>query len=106
MGAFAALADPTRRGILELLARRERSVGEIVAAFGASQPAISRHLRLLREAGLVARREDGARRVYRLAPEGLSDVARWVDQRRRDWERRLDALEEHLARPHPRGGAR
>ncbi|MEN8183643.1 MAG: metalloregulator ArsR/SmtB family transcription factor [Myxococcota bacterium] len=98
MEAFAALSDPTRRRILEILAEGDRSVGEIVAEFSMSQPAISRHLRLLREAGLVSRRGEGPRRLYRLDPGGLVDVEAWVDQRRREWQRRLDALERHLER--------
>jgi DNA-binding transcriptional ArsR family regulator len=96
MAVFTALADPTRRRILELLARNDRSVGEIVRRFAMSQPAISRHLRVLREAGLVSRRSDGTRRLYRLEPRGLNELETWVDRRRREWQRRLDALEHHL----------
>ena len=96
MEPFSALADPTRRRILELLADGDRSVGELVGHFEASQPAISRHLRLLREAGLVGRRSEGTRRLYRLEPEGLADVGTWVERRRRQWQRRLDALADHL----------
>ena len=98
MDPFSALSDATRRGILELLSGGERSVGEIVERFGISQPAISRHLRVLREAGLVTRRGDGTRRVYRLEPGGLDEVETWVERRRRAWARRLDALEAHLER--------
>lgn len=96
MAIFGALADPTRRRILELLSVRERSVGEIVEEFDVSQPAISRHLRVLREAGLVACRGDGQRRVYRFDPASLRELDDWVEGRRRAWSRRLDALEAHL----------
>ena len=95
---FDALADPTRRRILEMLAQRERSVGEIVEHFPVSQPAISRHLRLLREAGLVECRSDGKRRVYSFDPGSLTPLDEWVKRRRRDWIRRLEALETHLER--------
>ena len=100
--AFEALADPTRRRIFELLAERARIAGEIASEFDISQPAISRHLRVLRDAGLVSSSRDGQRRLYRLEPDSLRELEDWVERRRRDWERHLDALEKHLA-TRPRG---
>ena len=78
MTIFAVIADPTRRRILELLADRERSVSELVDRFTLTQPAISRHLRDLREAGVVAVRRDGQRRVYSLQPEALDEIDDWL----------------------------
>ena len=75
---FQAVADPTRRAILDLLARGERSAGELVDPFPISQPAVSQHLRVLREADLVAERREGRRRVYRLNPAGLREVYDWA----------------------------
>jgi DNA-binding transcriptional ArsR family regulator len=75
---LAAIADPTRRRMLELLADRERSVGELVDRFTLSQPAVSGHLRVLRDAGLVDVRRDGARRVHSLRPQALAGVAEWI----------------------------
>lgn len=96
MNAFAALADPTRERIVEALAKRERTAGEIVELFSLTQPAISRHLRILREAGLVTVRPDAQRRVYRLDPRPLREIDRWLDRYRRLWARRLDALERRM----------
>ena len=79
---FGALADPTRRRILEILAEGDRSVGELVEQFPVSQPAISRHLRLLREAGLVDCHGDGKRRVYSFDPGSLAPLDEWVERRR------------------------
>ena len=93
---FTVLADPTRRQILELLAERERSVSELVAAFRVSQPAISRHLRVLREAGLVRVRDEGQRHIYRLEAQRLAELDAWLAPYRRFWAERLDALEQHL----------
>jgi DNA-binding transcriptional ArsR family regulator len=93
---FAALADPTRRRILELLAERERSVGQLVDQFEVSQPAISRHLRVLRETGWVRCTDEGRRRIYRFDPGALRELDDWAERRRRAWSRRLDALEAHL----------
>ena len=93
---FEALADPTRRRILELLAGGERSAGEIASEFVISRPGVSRHLRVLRDAGLVQVRKDAQRRVYELRPEALADVLAWVEPYRRLWAGRLDALERHL----------
>jgi DNA-binding transcriptional ArsR family regulator len=93
---FDALADPTRRRVLELLAERDRSAGEIAAAFTVSRPAVSRHLRVLREAGLVHARRDAQRRVYGIDAAPLHEVDAWLDRYRRFWPERLDALEHHL----------
>jgi DNA-binding transcriptional ArsR family regulator len=97
MDVFEAVAEPTRRSVLGLLAGRERSAGELVAAFPAlTQPAVSRHLRILRESQLVDVRADGTRRVYSLRPAALAELDRWLDSYRRFWGERLDDLEEHL----------
>lgn len=93
---FDALADPTRRRVLELLAERERTAGEIAAAFTVSRPAVSRHLRVLRAAGLVRARRDAQRRVYGLDATPLLEVDAWLDTYRRFWPERLDRLEKHL----------
>jgi DNA-binding transcriptional ArsR family regulator len=93
MDVFTILADPHRRQIIELLAERERSVGELVAAFSVSQPAISRHLRILRDAGVVAVRGVAQQRIYRLEPQPLAAVDAWLARYRDFWSGRLDALE-------------
>lgn len=93
---FDVIAEPSRRRILELLRRRERSVGELVAALGASQPAVSKHLRLLRESGLVRARVEGQRRVYRVWPDRLRELDAWLEPYRLLWSSRLDELERHL----------
>jgi DNA-binding transcriptional ArsR family regulator len=93
---FAALAEPQRLRILDLLLEAERPVGEIVNAIALSQPAVSKHLRVLREAGLVAARVDAQRRIYSVRPEPLLAVDRWIEPYRRLWSDRLDALERHL----------
>jgi len=94
--AFEAIAEPNRRRILDLLVSAERPVGELVAALGVSQPAVSKHLRVLREAGLVEVRGEAQRRLYRVRPEPLRDLDAWLEPYRRLWAARLDALEEHL----------
>jgi DNA-binding transcriptional ArsR family regulator len=96
--ALAALADPTRRRIVELLAERDRDVGELVASFPISQPAVSRHLRVLREHGLVRVRKDGQRRIYSLDPAPLAELDEWLARTRGFWLNRLDALETDLRR--------
>ncbi len=97
MDVFEAVAEPTRRAVLDLLAGRERSAGELVAAFPAlTQPAVSRHLRILRESRLVDVRVDGARRMYSLRPDALAELDRWLDTYRRFWAGRLDRLAGHL----------
>jgi DNA-binding transcriptional ArsR family regulator len=96
MQIFTVLADPRRREIVEALAAREQPVGDLVARFGVSQPAISRHLRVLREAGLVRARAEGQRRLYRVDTKGLEAIEAWLDTHRRKIARQLDALERHL----------
>src|SRR2546430_304496 len=91
-----ALADPTRRRIVELLARGERSPGEGVGEVDVSAPAISQHLRALRDAGLVRVRAEAQRRIYALDPSGLDELEAWLASVRRFWPRRLDALEQEL----------
>jgi DNA-binding transcriptional ArsR family regulator len=94
--AFAVLAEPSRRRILDLLLERPRSVGELVERLGLSQPGTSKHLRVLREAGLVRARADAQRRVYELRAEPLAEVGAWLEPYRELWAGRLDALERHL----------
>lgn len=96
MRSLAALADPTRRRIVELLARRERTAGQLVAEFDLSAPAVSQHLKVLREAGLVTVRVAGQQRVQRLNPGGFGELEAWLEKTRRFWSRRLDALEREL----------
>jgi DNA-binding transcriptional ArsR family regulator len=98
VSAFAALADDTRMRIVEALAADDRSVTELVGMFTVSQPAISRHLRLLREAGVVTARPIGKQRIYRLNPDALREVSTWADGVCRTWEARFDALGDHLDR--------
>ncbi|MCZ2823303.1 MULTISPECIES: ArsR/SmtB family transcription factor [unclassified Modestobacter] len=98
MEALAALADPTRRQIVSLLAAGERGAGELAGQFPVSRPAISRHLRVLREAGLVQVRVEGQRRVYALDPAPLSELDAWLAPYRRLWAQRLDALDTEIAR--------
>ena len=100
------LADPTRREILERLADRDHSAGELVAVFSVSQPAISRHLRILREAGLVRVRGEGQRRIYRLDPTPLVALDDWLARYRLYWTGRLDALETRLAERRREAAAR
>ena len=94
--AFDVLAEPNRRRILELVREGERPVGELVDELELSQPAVSKHLRVLREAGLVAVRTDAQRRLYRLNPGPLRDLDAWLAPYRRMWSGRLDDLERHL----------
>jgi DNA-binding transcriptional ArsR family regulator len=96
--ALAALADPTRREIVALLATGEVAAGELAAHFPVSRPAVSRHLRVLREAGLVRVRSEGQRRLYALDPGPLSDLDAWLAPYRRLWAQRLDALDTEIAR--------
>ena len=95
---FAVLAEPSRRRILDLLREGERSVGELVEDLRLSQPGVSKHLRVLREAGLVDVRVDAQRRLYQLRPAPLAEVDAWLEPYRRLWSARLDALEAHLDR--------
>jgi DNA-binding transcriptional ArsR family regulator len=96
--AFTVLADPSRRAILTLLAGGERSVGELESALNLSQPSVSKHLRVLREAGFVEATIDAQRRLYRIRPEPLQAVDAWMAPFRRYWATRVDALERHLDR--------
>ena|SRR5688572_8661767 len=98
MQAIEALADPTRRRILELLAEGERSAGALASEFTVSRPAVSRHLRVLRETGLVQAREEGTSRVYSLDPAPLQELDDWLARYRGFWAQRLDALETQLRR--------
>jgi DNA-binding transcriptional ArsR family regulator len=93
---FDVVADGSRRQILDLLAAGPRAVGEIAAETGLSQPNASRHLRILREAGLVEPRTDAQRRIYELRPAGLAELMAWVAPYQRLWQGSLDALEAHL----------
>ena len=96
MEAFAALADPTRRRIVELLANGERSAGDLARRFTLTQPAVSQHLRALRDARLVRARPDAQRRMYSIDPRGLAKIDAWLSRYRAFWTTRLDALERAL----------
>jgi len=96
--SFAIIAEPNRRAILSLLVSSEQSVGEIERQLGLSQPAVSKHLRVLRDAGFVESTVDAQRRVYRLKPEPLQQLDAWLAQFRQFWSAHLDALERHLDR--------
>lgn len=93
---MTALGDPTRRQIVEMLALRELTAGEIVKAFSLTAPAISQHLKVLREARLVKVRAEGQKRIQSLNPEGLAEIEAWTKRMRTFWEGRLDALEQEL----------
>ena len=95
---FAIIAEPNRRAILGLLASSEQSVGDIEARLRLPQPSVSKHLRVLREAGFVESRVDAQRRLYRIRPEALMEVDAWLAPFRRFWTRHVDALERHLDR--------
>jgi DNA-binding transcriptional ArsR family regulator len=94
--SFAVVADPTRRRILDLLREGERPVGELVERLAMSQPAVSKHLRVLRDAGLVAVRTDAQRRMYRLRSEPLVELDEWLAPYRQLWTKSLDDLARHL----------
>jgi DNA-binding transcriptional ArsR family regulator len=96
MQSLHAIADPTRRRIVELLAVRERTAGELVGEFAMSASAISQHLKVLHEAGLVTVRAEGQSRVQTLNPAGFGDLEAWLEKTRSIWSRRLDALEREL----------
>jgi DNA-binding transcriptional ArsR family regulator len=98
LAALEALAEPRRRAILDALRDGERPVNELVQHLGASQPAVSKHLRVLREAGLVDARVDGQRRLYRIRPEPLEALDDWLAAYRKFWTTHLDRLEDHLDR--------
>lgn len=93
-----AIAEPTRRRILDAVRGGERSVSDIVEIVGMHQPGVSRHLKVLRDAGLVEVRREAQRRLYRLQPEPLKEVDEWLEPYRAEWADRLDALERHLER--------
>ena len=93
---FDVLAEPTRRRILDLLLDSERPVGDLVERLHVSQPGVSKHLKVLREAGLVEVRHDAQRRIYRVRAEPLAEIDAWLAPYRRLWAKRLDSLERHL----------
>lgn len=93
---FEVLAEPNRRRVLDLLKEREHTVGELVDALGMSQPAVSKHLRVLRDAGLVDVRVDAQRRIYSLCPEPLAEMDAWLEPYRKFWRGRLAALQRHV----------
>lgn len=96
MRSLDALADPTRRRIVELLAVRDRTAGELVDAFDLSAPAISQHLKVLREAGLIRTRAEGQSRVQSLQPDAFDELQAWLESMRTLWSRQLDALDREL----------
>jgi DNA-binding transcriptional ArsR family regulator len=98
LAVLDVIAEPTRRRILDAVRDGERSVSELVEEVGMHQPGVSRHLKVLRDAGLVEVRRDGQRRLYRLRPEPLMALDEWLDPYRREWANRLDSLERHLQR--------
>ena len=98
LAVLDVIAEPTRRRILDAVRSGERSVNELVDEVGMHQPGISRHLKVLREAGLVDVRRDAQRRLYRLTPEPLMELDAWLEPYRAEWASRLDRLEQHLAR--------
>jgi DNA-binding transcriptional ArsR family regulator len=98
LAVLDVIAEPTRRRILDVVREGERSVGELVDELGMHQPGVSRHLRVLRDAGLVEVRRDAQRRLYRLRPEPLMELDAWLEPYRAEWSARLDSLERHLQR--------
>jgi DNA-binding transcriptional ArsR family regulator len=98
LAALQVLAEPRRLRILDLLREGERPVGELVDGLGLSQPAVSKHLRVLKDAGLVEARADAQRRLYRIRPEPLAELDDWLASYRRLWTTHLDRLEDHLDR--------
>jgi DNA-binding transcriptional ArsR family regulator len=96
MSAYGALAEPHRRRILDLLREGERPAGDLVERLALSQPGVSKHLKVLREAGLVTVRADGKRRLYALRAEPLAEVDEWLARYRAFWSERLDDLERHV----------
>jgi DNA-binding transcriptional ArsR family regulator len=94
--SFAALADPTRREVFERLAGGPRSVGDLAAGLPVSRPAVSQHLKVLKEAGLVIDRPQGARRVYQIDPQGLGQLRAWLD---RFWDQALEAFKAEVEKP-------
>jgi DNA-binding transcriptional ArsR family regulator len=104
--SFAIVAEPNRRAILSLLLSSERSVGDLERALRLSQPSVSKHLRVLRDAGFVESRIEAQRRVYRLRPEPLRELDDWIAPFRRFWSKHVDALERHLDRMDKKGKKR
>ena len=98
LAVLEAIAEPTRQRILDAVRDGERSVGELVETVGMHQPGVSRHLKVLRNAGLVDVRRDAQRRLYRLRPEPLMELDAWLEPYRAEWTARLDSLERHLRR--------
>lgn len=98
LAVLEAIAEPTRRRILDAVRERERSVNELVDHVGMHQPGVSRHLKVLRDAGLVEVRRDAQRRLYRLRSEPLRELDEWLEPYRAEWAGRLDSLERHLRR--------
>ena len=96
MDTFTALADPTRRRIIEQLACGEHSFGDLADQFEMSRPAVSQHLKALREAGIVTSRAEAQRRIYRLSDDGLHEIDAWLEKVRKYWTKRLDKLEQLL----------
>jgi DNA-binding transcriptional ArsR family regulator len=96
VAVLEVIAEPTRRRILDAICGGERSVGELVDTIGMHQPGVSRHLRVLRDAGLVDVRRDAQRRLYRIRPEPLMELDAWLEPYRAEWTARLDSLERHL----------
>ena len=96
MSPFEAIAEPNRRRILDVLRQGERPAGDLVDALAMSQPGVSKHLKLLKAAGLVQVRADGQRRLYRLDPRGMAELTAWLAPHRRFWADKLSALEDHL----------
>jgi DNA-binding transcriptional ArsR family regulator len=101
LDVLSVIAEPTRRRILDHVREQDRSVGELVQLTGMHQPGVSRHLRVLRDAGLVDVRTDAQRRIYRLRAEPLAELDAWLAPYREHWAGRLDALERHLDRTNP-----
>lgn len=101
LATFQVLGDPSRQAILDLLRGGERAVGELVDRLQLSQPAVSKHLRVLKEAGMVEARADAQRRLYRIRPEPLVELDDWLGNYRRLWTTHLDRLEDHLEARRP-----
>jgi DNA-binding transcriptional ArsR family regulator len=100
--AIEVIAEPSRRHILDQLLKGEQPVNVLVERLSMTQPAVSKHLRILRDAGLVSVRPDGQRRLYRLRPEPLMEIDSWLEPYRNMWRTSLDKLEAHLAEPKPK----
>jgi DNA-binding transcriptional ArsR family regulator len=106
MDAFLALADPTRRTIVDLLRRGELEAGVIAQHFDTARPGVSRHLRVLREHGVVRVRKDAQRRIYSLNPAPLRELDRWLEPYRKLWSNQLDALDAHIKSTRRKKGGR